>query len=119
MGLTAVDGRRVHYFYIGKQRELSLLHLLLEIRPISLSEDDHVIVAAACRQCLEQACWGDASAVDLCLSLLARTHSSEPAHALLKLCQENDSVAIEQILLQLQQQVIAELQADCSQNCNR
>lgn len=99
MGLTAVDRRRVHYFYIGEQRELSLLHLLLEVRPLPLSEDDHVIVAAACRQCLEQACWEDTSAVDLCLSLLGRTHSSEPIYALLKLCQENASVAIEQTLL--------------------
>lgn len=118
MGLTAVDRKRMHYFYIGEQRELSVLHLLLEVRPIPLSEDDHVIVAAACRQCLEQACWGDASAVNLCLSLLDRTHSSESVHALLKLCQENDSVAVEQTLLQLKRQVIAELQVDCSQNCN-
>lgn len=112
-----------HYFYFGESREMSALHWLMENRPLlpSPHEDTvELLVKAACRQCLIEASWEDAAAVELCRELIDRTHPPESAQELWERCQAGDLEAFEQALLRLQQQVKIEimkpLNADITNN---
>lgn len=101
-----------HYFYFGQNREMSALHWLMENRPFLPSphgETVELLVKAACRQCLIEASWEDAAAVELCRELIDLTHPSVPAQKLLEQCQAGDLEAFEQALLRLQQQVRIEI----------
>lgn len=101
-----------HYFYFGESREMSALHWLMENRPLlpSPHEDTvELLVKAACRQCLIEASWKDAAAVELCRELIDRTHPPESAQKLLEQCQAGDLEAFEQALLLLQQQAQIEV----------
>ncbi|GAP96694.1 hypothetical protein [Leptolyngbya sp. NIES-2104] len=101
-----------HDFYFGQSREMSALHWLMENRPLlpSPHEDTvELLVKAACRQCLIEASWKDAAAVELCRELIDRTHPPTSAQKLLERCQAGELEAFEQALLRLQQQVMVEI----------
>ncbi|BAU13953.1 hypothetical protein LEP3755_44960 [Leptolyngbya sp. NIES-3755] len=101
-----------HYFYFGQSREMSALHWLMENRPFLPSphgETVELLVKSACRQCLIEASWEDAAAVELCRELIDRTRPPIPAQKLIEQCQAGDLEAFEQALLRLQQQVKIEI----------
>jgi hypothetical protein len=90
-----------HYFHFGESLEMIALHWLMENRPWQPSAGNTltILVAAACRQCLIEACWEDVEAIALCQQLIDCTHPSVSAQKLLEQCQTGDLEAFEQALL--------------------
>jgi hypothetical protein len=92
----------------AERQALTLLQILLGTQPLPVEGADAAL-KAACTHCLDQALLGNATALELTLTLLSRTHPEIPPRTLLERCGQGDREATATVLNRLEQRLRYEL----------
>lgn len=92
----------------AEQQALSLLQILLGTQALPVEGADAAL-QAACTHCLDQALLGNATAIELTLTLLNRTAPEIAPRTLLERCGQGDEEATATVLNRLEQRMRYEL----------